>query len=381
MPAEIKICLISYPYPKDYLNKPEKVYSTKAWYEIFENLAVGLKIICGNYPIPYENSDNYIDMNIRIDHPNIFCRVIKNIEIQIKVLKLVRRYLSKNHNIFIFLRSAPIFVLPLFYLKLKNKPTVIFLAGSMENAYNNNKILFNLLHILSNISYTLSTSIVPYTPKLAEFMKLEKFNYKIIPKGLRYIDTNSFNKQTQFNERNYTLTFVGRLTRGKGLESLILALKECPVKTVICGDGELREDIERLVSEYGDRIDYLGWVEPNNLIDIYNNSKFIILPSDSEGVPYSILQAMACGTIPICTPVGGIPDVIKDYKTGFILSDNSVDSIKAKIQEILKLNECELIDISENAVNFIKENLSFEAAKERYRYIIDKTLEFHRERK
>lgn len=64
----------------------------------------------------------------------------------------------------------------------------------------------------------------------------------------------------------------------------------------------------------------------NNICDYLLHADFFILSSLYEGLPISLLEALACGVIPICTPAGGIPDVIKDDSLGFISKDFTLSS-------------------------------------------------------
>ena len=71
-----------------------------------------------------------------------------------------------------------------------------------------------------------------------------------------------------------------------------------------------------LLEEATPNIHWLGL--KNNVCDYLMKSDFFILSSEWEGLPISLLEALSVGTIPICTPAGGIPDVIKDRTIGFL---------------------------------------------------------------
>jgi glycosyltransferase involved in cell wall biosynthesis len=82
-----------------------------------------------------------------------------------------------------------------------------------------------------------------------------------------------------------------------------------------------------------------------------------------------MLEAMACGTPVLATPVGAIPDVIKDGETGFIMEDNSPECIARNI--IRALNHPNLEQIAQNARALVEKEFTFEKAVERYREILD----------
>ncbi len=77
---------------------------------------------------------------------------------------------------------------------------------------------------------------------------------------------------------------------------------------------------------------------------------------------------MACGTPTLATPVGGIPDVIKDGETGFIMEDNSPECIARNV--IRALNHPNLEQVAKNARTLVKGEFTYEKAVERYRNIL-----------
>ena len=80
-------------------------------------------------------------------------------------------------------------------------------------------------------------------------------------------------------------------------------------------------------------------------------------------------EAMACGTPVLATPVGAIPDVIKDGETGFILENNSQEYIAENVTRALE--HPNLDEIVKNARELVEKKYTYEAAVERYRTILD----------
>jgi glycosyltransferase involved in cell wall biosynthesis len=77
---------------------------------------------------------------------------------------------------------------------------------------------------------------------------------------------------------------------------------------------------------------------------------------------------MACGTPVLSTPVGAIPDIINDDKTGFLLKSNDPKHIAEKIIELL--NKSELLEkVSTNAYKYVRKNFSYEKTLESWRRI------------
>ena len=116
------------------------------------------------------------------------------------------------------------------------------------------------------------------------------------------------------------------------------------------------------------KVELTRWIPHDELPDYLNELKLLILPSYTEGLPNIMLEAMACGTPVLATPVGAIPDVIKDEKTGFIMEDNSPECIAENV--IRALNGPNLNEIVKNARVLVERDFTYEAAVERYRKIL-----------
>jgi glycosyltransferase involved in cell wall biosynthesis len=84
-----------------------------------------------------------------------------------------------------------------------------------------------------------------------------------------------------------------------------------------------------------------------NVSDFFHSSDFFCLSSEWEGLPISLLESMACGVIPICTPVGGIPDVINNDNLGYLAKSSSKNAFKdaviGAICETNKIDRSELV--------------------------------------
>jgi glycosyltransferase involved in cell wall biosynthesis len=138
------------------------------------------------------------------------------------------------------------------------------------------------------------------------------------------------------------LLFLGRLAQRKGIYVLLEALAEVrsrhpQVKLLCGGDGELdkvRSEVERLGLE--DNVEILGWVYEPRKKELLNVATVYVLPSFAEGVPMSILEAMAAGLPVISTPVGGIADVITHRENGMLVTPGSVTELSEAISTLLE---------------------------------------------
>lgn len=98
---------------------------------------------------------------------------------------------------------------------------------------------------------------------------------------------------------------------------------------LLIGAGYDNNEAKTLLAEASKGIYWLG--TKNNICDYLLNSDFFILSSLWEGLPISLLEAMSCGVVPICTPAGGIPNIITSNKLGYLSKDFSLDSFETII--------------------------------------------------
>lgn len=119
------------------------------------------------------------------------------------------------------------------------------------------------------------------------------------------------------------ISFLGRLGPRKGTPQLIEALAALPDsgwRAVIAGDGEVtetRELVRKLKLE--NRVDVPGWVGPEKVEAILKETDVFVLPSFAENLPMSIIEAFAHGIAVISTPVGSVPEMIEEGRTGLLV--------------------------------------------------------------
>ncbi|MDH5733505.1 MAG: glycosyltransferase family 4 protein [Candidatus Bathyarchaeota archaeon] len=116
-------------------------------------------------------------------------------------------------------------------------------------------------------------------------------------------------------------------------------------------------------------IQFVGRIPHSALVDYLRNAKLLVLPSFSEGLPAAVVEAMACGTPVLATPVGAICDLIKDRQTGSILQENSPTYVSERMLRILAENEL-LQTISKKSSEFVRDFFSFEKSLAIWRKIL-----------
>ena len=129
--------------------------------------------------------------------------------------------------------------------------------------------------------------------------------------------------------------FVGRLTPRKAPDLLLHALVEAPeTRCVFAGDGPMRARLEALASELGvsERVAFLGDVAPSRLAPLYSGADLLVLPSFSETTSLVAFEAMACGTPVLSSRIAGLPDVVHDWSTGFLVKPGDVGQLAMAIR-------------------------------------------------
>jgi len=206
-----------------------------------------------------------------------------------------------------------------------------------------------------------------------------KYKSKILPLAARFVDANLFTVEKGINQRKNIVGHIGRLSKEKGvinfIEAMPLILKENDqLEFLVGGTGTLFDDVKVRIKGYGDNnVSLTGLIQHEKMPNHLNELKLFVLPSEGEGLPTIILEAMACGTPVLATPVGAVPEVIRDGETGFILEDNSPECIAKNV--IRALNYPNLGEIANNARKLIERKYTYEAAVERYRWMLNKIME------
>jgi glycosyltransferase involved in cell wall biosynthesis len=129
---------------------------------------------------------------------------------------------------------------------------------------------------------------------------------------------------------------VGRLMPVKGLGHLLRAAQRLvavrdDVVFAIVGDGPLKGELLRMVRELGieQRVFFLGF--RRDVREVLSSADAFVLTSLHEGIPMSLLEAMSIGLPAVATRVGGIPEVIEDGSSGFLVTPGDEEAIAAAI--------------------------------------------------
>lgn len=135
-----------------------------------------------------------------------------------------------------------------------------------------------------------------------------------------------------------TLLSVGHLIDRKGHDLAIRAVAALPgVRLMIAGDGPRDRALRALAMNLGvgDRVEFLGHVDQERLPGLYGAADIALNCADREGIANVLLEAIACGTPLVATPVWGSPEVVKVREAGLLTADRSVPAISDTIARLL----------------------------------------------
>lgn len=173
-------------------------------------------------------------------------------------------------------------------------------------------------------------------------------------------------------DKDEYILFLGRIVPEKGIKYLIEAFKEVKTdkKLVIAGGSsdtnEFMEEIKELAKD-DDRIIFTGFVQGKLLDELYSNAYVYTLPSDLEGMPLSLLEAMSYGNCCLVSDIAECADVVEDKAVVF--KKSNVADLKDKLQ---------LLCDDEELVKKYKSNTAeYICNKYNWDYVVEKTLELY----
>jgi glycosyltransferase involved in cell wall biosynthesis len=134
-----------------------------------------------------------------------------------------------------------------------------------------------------------------------------------------------------------------RLVHRVGLDKLLTAIATIKHKIpdiwlAIAGKGPLKPDLERQATELGlnDHVRFLGFLPDDQLPVAYQAADLTVMPSQSlEGFGLVLLESLACGTPTLCTPVGGMPEILEPFSPDLITSSTEATAIAERLEELL----------------------------------------------
>ena len=173
---------------------------------------------------------------------------------------------------------------------------------------------------------------------------------------------------------------IARFGPRKGYDFLVTAFEKVKRQVprahmVFVGDGPFRGKVKELAAHTwcGDSIHFLGYRK--DVEHLLRGMDVFVLPSLSEGMPRVILEAMAAGCPCIASAVGGIPEIITDGQTGFLVPSKDEKALSEAMIAVAKKPEHEIADIVDKAKELIRTSYTHEEVRKRLEHLYEAELE------
>jgi len=288
-----------------------------------------------------------------------------------KLLKMIR-IINKNYSLSIGFYEIPHGLLAFMIGKIYNIPTVISIIGNPDYT----KIRKGLRKKITYFMYKRIQAITVTGSKSKRVLIRNGIDPNKIFTLPNSINVDKFVSLPDV-EKEYDIISLGRLSSEKELGNLlkiISILKESipNIKVGIAGKGPEKGRLEKKILDLSlqTNVNLLGLVD--NIVDFYNSGKVFVLTSRTEGLPRTVIEAMACGVPCVSSNVGDIQDIIEDNINGYLIEDYRKLKQFIKRVETLLTDKKKYVYFSENSIKNINEKFSYQAATAVWEKIIKK---------
>lgn len=230
-------------------------------------------------------------------------------------------------------RKFPIFL----WARLRGIPTVVHIhTGRLRKLYEEGVLRWGLRILLGQC-----TAVVVLSGEWHRYLK-----EKAIGTPIHIVRNGMFPPKSDLsfvkdNPRRVDVVVMGRLGERKGSYILVPAFASLAsdfpeAHLTMAGDGDV-EPIRALAKSLGmaERITIPGWLEEDAGERIFRTCDIYVLPAYFEGMPVSILEAMAYGKPIVSTPVGGIPELVEDGRNGYLVPPGDSAALAARLRTLL----------------------------------------------
>ncbi|MDD4899720.1 MAG: glycosyltransferase [Candidatus Omnitrophica bacterium] len=213
----------------------------------------------------------------------------------------------------------------------------------------------------------------------AEKTRLNRKKIKVIYNSvnLKKYEFSDSKRLDFIGNREITLGIIGRLVPQKGHRDFILAVKEllkdCRVKGIVVGSGPLENELKEFSQNLGlnGNIVFIGLRQ--DIPELLKSIDILILPSLREGLPLTVLEAMACGVPVVATKVGGTPEVVINNHTGILIEPKDYMAIKDAVLRFMKDKDFSQ-QIVHNARKMVEEKFSAYAMARQHSSLYEELL-------
>ena len=371
----MKILVVSHEFP------PIGGGGANACYFLTKGMAErgnDISVITANYnTLPNHEKKNGVDI-YRVNSKRAnkeHCSFKEMLDYLRKALPIAKKMQKKEHYdvcwVFFGIPSGPIG----YVLKKKYKlPYIIrFGGGDVPGFQERFTKVYKLIGPAIKAIWRKADALVANSAGLRK-MALDYYSKKDFDVIYNGVDTDFFCPLEKENTAECRILFASRLIERKGLQYIIPKLKQIAentdkkIKLVVVGDGPYREKLEILTKNNGveDMVEFEGQKSRDEIVAYYQHADIFILPSNKEGMPNVVLEAMACGLPVVMTPCQGAGELIEG--NGFVVEKEHFDS---KMTELI--NNYELREkMGKESRNRAVKKFSWNIAVDSYTKILEK---------
>lgn len=326
-------------------------------------------VIGGNLSVEPDLDDVKLVSFNMVRANNKIKRAMNLLAVQLKMRTAMKKMIQKNDPVFFWIGDK--MLLP-FHTAMKKEAEInYFIMGNVAKEGTANKFT------------KISEKLIRYMAEHAAYVCMESKSVINEWPGLNPDRTRIIHLYTDYGEMNpiagreKILGMACRLTAGKHvlecIEAMALLHEQYPEwRLEIIGSGRQQEECAHRIAELnaGDFVELLGWVEHDKIVEQSKRWKYLLFPTDTEGMPNGLLEMMAQGIPALASPVGGIQDIVRDGENGFLLPDCSVNEIKKGIERMILIDEETYAKYAAAAFSTVDKEYSQESATKNAQSII-----------
>jgi len=284
-----------------------------------------------------KNDNRKIDLVSVDDFPLTARSTLKPISLIYLLYKSLRLASANDYRKIISFSLIPYGLFNLLLGKITNKPTHLGIIGAdidihLKSWYS--PVIRFLLKKFNTIS-------VPERSQCKELQHRGINNRKIF-KLRNGIDVDEYPIKNLGNSE-YDFIWVGRMSSEKRPIMFLRAINSMKpnqnMNAVMVGDGPEFEEVKKFVYDHNldEHVELIGWSDEP--VKFYQQSDYYISTSNREALPFTLVEAMSCGLIPIVPDIGGISDLVDDNSSGYIYTPDDFEELTRLMRLVLSNEE------------------------------------------
>ena len=302
-------------------------------------------------------------------------KVLEQVLAQLQVLHILLQ-LRNEIKLLLFFNGEG-FTLPLIFARglgikcviivtyLGAAPVIQAIREIGDKKHSQEILRLRILEMLERLSYCFADKLIVYSPSIIDAAHMRRYTDKIIVAHRHFVNFEQYRFKNDIEQRDNAVGYVGRLREEKGVINFVEAIPKIAstrndVTFFIIGEGPLEGKIRNYLRkcDLDSKVTLTGRIQHNELPNYLACLKLLVLPSFNEGLPNIMLEAMACGTPVLITPIGSVPDVLTDGQTGFLIQDTSPPRLAQTILNTLASPHLKIV--ARNARTLVEEEFRYE---------------------